>query len=163
MVVSRKDDFCAHIERLAHRVQTAMQARLHRAEGRLRMLDLRPRVRMRLSSQERRFQALRLKLETFDVRRRFGALRARLAAGDGRLDAAVLRQQHAAAARLGRVAARLDTLSPLAVLGRGYAVVWNADRTAILRDANTVAPGERVHVKLERGTLDCDVIDRSDN
>jgi exodeoxyribonuclease VII large subunit len=163
MVVARKDDFYANIDRLARRVQIAMQGRLHRAESRLRTLDLRPVLRLRLAARERRYQALRLKLETFDVRRRFAALRARLVAGDGRLGAAVTRRQHDAHARLGRVAARLDTLSPLAVLGRGYAVVWNADRTAILRDAATVAPGERVHVKLEHGTLDCDVIDRSDN
>ncbi len=48
-------------------------------------------------------------------------------------------------------------LSPLAVLGRGYAVCWNADRTAIVRDAAAVKEGERVHVKLERGELDCAV------
>ena len=41
------------------------------------------------------------------------------------------------------------------VLGRGYAVCWNADRTAIIRDASTVDSGDKVHVKLERGELDC--------
>jgi exodeoxyribonuclease VII large subunit len=62
---------------------------------------------------------------------------------------------HAADARLRANAARLESLSPLAVLGRGYAVCWNADRTAIVRDAATVASGDKVHVKLERGELDC--------
>jgi hypothetical protein len=36
-------------------------------------------------------------------------------------------------------------------------VCWNADRSAIVRDAGTITEGERVHVKLERGELDCDV------
>jgi exodeoxyribonuclease VII large subunit len=54
-------------------------------------------------------------------------------------------------------AARLESLSPLAVLARGYAVCWNEDRTAIIRDAAAVERGERVHVKLERGELDCAV------
>jgi exodeoxyribonuclease VII large subunit len=182
MVVARKDDFCAHLERLAHRVTTAMQARVHRGEARLRSLEARPgyagvhgRMAMRgrhtaelahelrralaaqLARRERGYQALRLKLETFDVRRRFGALRARLVAGDGRLRSAVAQRQHQAHARLGKAAARLDTLSPLAVLGRGYAVAWNADRTAIIRDAAIVSPGDRVHVTLERGELDCTV------
>jgi exodeoxyribonuclease VII large subunit len=160
MVVARKDDFYAHIDRLARRVQVAMQGRLHRAESRLRALDLRPLLRLRLAGRERRYQALRLKLETFDVRRRFAPLRARLVAGDGRLGAAVTRHQRDAHARLGRAAARLDTLSPLAVLGRGYAVCWNADHTAIVRDAGSVSPGDRVHVTLERGELDCTVKSR---
>jgi len=44
------------------------------------------------------------------------------------------------------------------VLGRGYAVAWNSDRTAIIRDAAAVSPGDRVHVALERGEIDCEVI-----
>src|SRR5688572_17265458 len=42
MVVTRKDDFCARIDRLSRRVASAMAARLHRLESRLRVLDARP-------------------------------------------------------------------------------------------------------------------------
>jgi exodeoxyribonuclease VII large subunit len=164
-----------------------MQARMHRGEARLRSLEARPgfaglRGRMavrgrhaaelahelrravagHLARRERGYQASRLKLETFDVRRRLGVLRARLVAGDGRLRTGVARRQHQAHARLVTAAARLDSLSPLAVLGRGYAVAWNADRTAIIRDAATVAEGDRIHVRLERGELDCTVDARRD-
>jgi exodeoxyribonuclease VII large subunit len=182
MVVTRKDDFCAHLDRLTERLTTATQARVHRGEARLRSLEARPafaglrgRMAMRgrhaaelahelrralaahLARRERGYQALRLTLETFDVRRRLGGLRARLVAGDGRLRSGVARRQHQAHARLATTAARLDSLSPLAVLGRGYAVAWNADRTAIIRDAATISPGDQVHVTLERGELDCTV------
>jgi exodeoxyribonuclease VII large subunit len=67
---------------------------------------------------------------------------------------------HVADARLRGAAARLESLSPLAVLARGYAVCWNEDRTAIIRDAGAVERGDRVHVKLERGELDCAVTGR---
>ncbi|MGE0446984.1 MAG: exodeoxyribonuclease VII large subunit [Vicinamibacterales bacterium] len=182
IVVSRKDDFCARIDRLSHRVETAMAARVHRLESTLRRLEARPgmggfrahvalrgrhsaelthalrqALRTRLSAHDRRLQLLRRALDASDVRHRFAALRTRLVGADGRLRAASDRRRHAADTRFRGAAARLESLSPLAVLGRGYAVCWNADGTAIVRDAATVKPGDRVHVKLERGQLDCSV------
>jgi exodeoxyribonuclease VII large subunit len=182
MVVARKDDFCAHIDRLAHRVNTLMQGRLHKVRARLGTIEAKSgyagfamRIAMRgrraddlshqllralreqLARRERGYQTLRLTLERFDVRRRFGTIRTQLVAVDGRLRSSVDRQLHVADARLRGAAARLESLSPLAVLARGYAVCWNEDRTAIIRDAAVVERGARVHVKLERGELDCSV------
>ncbi len=182
MVVARKDDFSTHIARLSHRATTAMQGQRHHILARLRALEARPgyagfpgRLAMRgrhaaelshdlrrllragLSTRERGFQALRLQLETFDLRRRFSLIRTRLVGADGRLAAAEARTLHTARVRLSAGAARLDSLSPLAVLGRGYAVCWNADRTAIIRDAASVAPGDHVQVTLEQGALECTV------
>ena len=62
-----------------------------------------------------------------------------------------------ARARLATLSARLDSLSPLAVLARGYAVCWNAERTEIIRQAAVVSPGDRVRVTLQEGELDCEV------
>jgi len=182
IVVARKDDFCARIDRLAHRADTLMQGRLHRIRARIGTIESRPgyagfatRIAMRgrraddlshqllravrgqLGRRERGYQTLRLALERFDVRRRFGAIRTRLVGVDGRLKGAADRRVHTADARLRGAAARLESLSPLAVLARGYAVCWNEDRTAIIRDAATIERGDRLHVKLERGELDCAV------
>ena len=114
-------------------------------------------VREQLGRRERGYQTLRLALERFDVRRRFAAIRTQLVGVDGRLKSSADRRVHMADARLRDAAARLESLSPLAVLARGYAVCWNEDRTAIIRDAAGVERGDRVHVKLERGELDCAV------
>src|SRR5688572_24006363 len=182
MVVSRKDDFCARIDRLSQRVASAMAARAHRLESRLRGLEARPgysgvrgrvamrgrhtadlthelrrAIRTRVAARERVYQSLRLKLETFDLRRRLGQVRTRLAGADGRLGSALDRRRHAHDARLRSAVARLESLSPLAVLGRGYAVCWNEDRTRIIRDASAVASGDRVRVTLGRGELECEV------
>ena len=182
MVIARADDVTARIDRLAHRVAAAMHSRLGRLESRLRTLEARPgyagvqaRLAMRgrraadlthrlgrmmradLSARERRYQQLRLTLETFDLRRRLAAVRTRLVAADGRLAGAATKRQHGYDARLRNAAARLDALSPLAVLGRGYAVCWNADRTRVVRDAAAVAAGEAVRVTLDRGELECRV------
>jgi exodeoxyribonuclease VII large subunit len=182
MVVSRKDDFCGHIERLSHRVASAMVGRVRRLETRLRTLEARPgyagthgrlalrgrhaaelthelrrALRAQISARERRYQHLRFTLERFDLRRRLGGIRTRLVAADAALAAALARRCHGSEARLRNAAARLDSLSPLAVLGRGYAVCWNADRTYVVRDAATLSAGERVRVTLERGELQCEV------
>jgi exodeoxyribonuclease VII large subunit len=158
--------------------------RLHRLEARLRTLEARPgfggfrarvamrgrrtselthemhhALRVRVAARERAWQALRFKLETFDVRRRFGALRTRLVEADGRLDAAIARSERAHDVRLRTLAARLDSLSPLGVLARGYAVCWNAERTHVIRDAAQVAPGDRVRVTLEHGEIECEAKD----
>jgi exodeoxyribonuclease VII large subunit len=161
MVVARKDDFCAHIDRLTHRVQSAMTSRLHRHESRLRSLETRSMaVRAQVAVRQRAYQSLWRALETFDLRRRLGRIRTRLVAVDGRLSGASARSRHRADGRLRAGAARLEALSPLAVLGRGYAVCWNADRTAVIRDTAQVEQGDRVRVTLGRGELDCHV-DRS--
>jgi exodeoxyribonuclease VII large subunit len=182
LVVARKDEVCARIDRLAHRATAAVRSRRDRLEARLRTLEarsgyagtpgrlalrgrhvadltsgLRRALQAGLASRERRTHALRLLLETFDLRRRLGGIRTRLVEGDGRLSAAVTRRRHLLDRRLRAAAARLDSLSPLAVLARGYAVCWTDDRTAIVRDAARMAPGARVRITLERGELACDV------
>lgn len=56
-------------------------------------------------------------------------------------------------ARLERGAAGLDSLSPLAVLGRGYALVRRARDGAIVRGADDAPAGERIAVRVARAEL----------
>jgi exodeoxyribonuclease VII large subunit len=182
IVVSAKDDFCARIDRLHDRLSAASRARIQNLSRRVHFLTGRPvlagfpgRVAMRgrhaaelshalarimrggLAARDRHIQQLRRQLDSCDLGRRLAGIRARLVGAEARLAGAIARRHHRADAQLRRAANRLDTLSPLAVLGRGYAVAWNADRTRVIRDAATVAPGERVAVTLARGELDCEV------
>jgi exodeoxyribonuclease VII large subunit len=59
--------------------------------------------------------------------------------------------------RLGRAGGTLDAVSPLATLGRGYAIVLQHPAGTLLRDAAAVAPGQRIQVRLARGRLLCRV------
>ena len=61
--------------------------------------------------------------------------------------------------RYAALAAKLDALSPLKVLGRGYAVAKSADGT-ILRAAEDAEIGETIEVLLGRGSLKCTVDER---
>ena len=84
-------------------------------------------------------------------------LTTRIVRADGRLRTLVTARWLACQARVQALAAQLDAMSPLAVLGRGYAVCWNESRTSIIRSAHAVAPGEAVRVTLAEGELACRV------
>jgi exodeoxyribonuclease VII large subunit len=83
----------------------------------------------------------------------------------GQLGARLQRVAREAAARRRRameaLAARLDGLSPLACLARGYAIVALPSGEVVTR-ADRVAPGERVTVRLHEGSLGCRVEDVHD-
>ena len=58
--------------------------------------------------------------------------------------------------RFGALAAALDALSPLKVLGRGYAVAQRSDG-AVVRSAGQVERGERLRLRLAQGGIVCEV------
>lgn len=182
MVLAAKDEVCTRIDRLRDRVHAALSGGLQRRRTTLHVLErrrglaawearlamrgrhvaelthqLRGAMRNTLAQRDRQYRALQARLETHDMRRRLASVRARLDAADARLGALVARRRDQARARLGTLSARIDNLSPLAVLGRGYAVCWNADRTAIIREATAVSPGQNVRVTLHEGELLCEV------
>ena len=61
--------------------------------------------------------------------------------------------------RLARLAASLDAMSPLKVLGRGYAIVQGEDGH-VLTSARGAAPGDRLSLRLTDGRLECRVEER---
>jgi exodeoxyribonuclease VII large subunit len=81
-----------------------------------------------------------------------------------RLQRAMLQRLHASAQRFTAVSHNLHTVSPLATLGRGYAIVRTADGR-ILRRASEAVPGDRVQARLAAGRLNCLVesIENDDN
>ncbi len=178
MVVRKKDEFQAHIDRLAHRLDGAVRGRLGRLEVRLNGLLARPgyaglpgrlawrarhlsdlsaslsvAARDGLEDRRRRVETLRRGLSQFDPRHRLGRLRVTLIAERGKLDGAMARRLHRMQSRFQATAAALGGLSPLAVLGRGYAVCWDGERRTVLRDAGTVRAGDAIRVTLERGEI----------
>ena len=55
---------------------------------------------------------------------------------------------------LGIAAARLDDLSPLAILGRGYAIARN-DEGGIIKSIKQIDHGDRIRVSVSDGSIDC--------
>ena len=54
--------------------------------------------------------------------------------------------------------AKLDAMSPLKVLTRGYAVASDADGN-IIRSAGQVTPGDRIRVRVSDGTITANVLE----
>lgn len=120
-----------------------LQLRLEQAEGR-KLTQLRQRLdalaqkpvmkrpEAYLQQQELQLEMLRQRLEH---------------AGIGAVQKNTLRFQ--------RTAAKLDALSPLKVLGRGYAMVTRED--AVVRSVTQLQPGDPVAVALSDGTVQCTV------
>jgi len=52
---------------------------------------------------------------------------------------------------------RLEALSPLSVLQRGYSIAYRAKDRRILRSFKETSPGEKILVKLGKGSLQCTV------
>ena len=188
LVVSRKDEFCSRIDRLQGRLSAAvggrLQAfgrRLHYADGRPAFAGFSARLAMRarhltelshglarvlhasVEHRARRVQHIERRLLALDAGRRLAAIRTRLVAAQGRLVHGVVRCRDSARARLGSATGRLESLSPLGVMARGYSVCWNSDRTRALRDAAEAQSGDRVRVTLSRGELECEVRETKDS
>jgi exodeoxyribonuclease VII large subunit len=56
------------------------------------------------------------------------------------------------------LAARMESLSPLAVLGRGYALVRRDSDGAILRSPEQVAPGDLLSLRVAGGEVAAAVV-----
>ena len=50
------------------------------------------------------------------------------------------------------VVGKLDSLSPLAVLARGYSLAWKLPENILLREARLLSPGDAVRLQLHRGS-----------
>jgi len=57
---------------------------------------------------------------------------------------------------LSRLQSNLSHLNPERVLARGYSIVQD-DREAIVRDATTLRPADRLHIRFHRGRVDAEV------
>ena len=181
IVVRRKDDFQEHLVGLSNRLNKARTSRVTELSNRLERaathgvfasvehfvelkgqrvdetgLRARTSIDRRLGEADRRIKGLERRLEARRIDRRLGESRARWATLLARLHAAERGRQEIVRHKLGSASAKLETLSPLGVLGRGYSLTWT-DQGKLLRRAQDVQVGEALSINLHEGSLDCRV------
>jgi exodeoxyribonuclease VII large subunit len=130
-------------------------ARLAQHAQRLDDLEsrLRSALRTTLLHQQQRFENLGTRLWRENPRHRLEALCAHAAALRQRLLTAFAGSLTTLEQRLALAARTLDAVSPLATLGRGFAVVKRLEDGALLRDAADAPAGTRIEARLARGRL----------
>ncbi|HEY7913736.1 MAG TPA: exodeoxyribonuclease VII large subunit [Blastocatellia bacterium] len=95
-----------------------------------------------------------LRLRDADIRRSLVSKRGRLSLLEAKLSAAMRILTERKGERLSVAAGKLGSLSPLAVLARGYAIAFG-ERGQIIKRASDIKRGERVRVRLAEGEIDC--------
>ena len=138
----------------ASRAESRISALLHRLAQRLDDLSFRQEtaVSSQLRQHQRRVNDLNAAVLRHDPRQGLAQARERLLACRTRLYRALERLLHTSVSTLGALDARLHSLSPLAVLDRGYALVLDA-QGSLVRSALQVAPGDKVVTRLSDGAF----------
>ena len=127
--------------------------RLDDLEQRLRLA-----LRARVAAQQQRLESLSTRLWRENPRHRLEALCAHAAALRQRLVSAFTGRLNALDQRLALASRTLDAVSPLATLGRGFAVVSRVDDGSLLRDASMAPPGTEIEARLAKGRLRATVV-----
>ncbi len=177
LVIRSRQDIEEQSEGLRQRLARGMRYRLLIARQRLtelsqhgafaRMTDLLGRRQQRIDDlvfrlekaerriieqQRRRWELAASAVRHYDVQRRLAAMHQQLdnrsAALVAGFRAALLQRR----SRLERLAGALEALSPVAILERGYALVFDSSGN-LLKDATAVKPGDEIKARLARGEI----------
>ena len=159
IVVGREEDILADLQT----VETALTSMID-----YKLLSARSGVSSAVSGFEYSFSNLiqRLRMRFADTASRLTAatLRAKTLKHGNQLDALNQRKLTAIEGILASKgqqmslnAAKLDALSPLSVLTRGYSIIQSTDGT-IARDAAALKIGDKLKIRLERGKLEAEVL-----
>ncbi len=185
LVIRSRVEIENQAEGLYERLARAMERRLLEARHALielaqhgafvRMMDLIRRHQQKLDdltyrlerSERQTLELLRRRLETisaavrhYDLRRVLAAIQQELESGTAALVSAMRNQLLLNRVRLERAGTALNALSPLAILERGYALVFDSDGN-LVKDAAQVHAGDEILARLAKGEIRALVKDKS--
>ena len=177
LVIRSRQEIEAQAEELHRRLERALRYRLLMARQALtqlaqhgafaRMMDGINRRQQKLDDQcfrlergqrqiferwRRRWEVASAAVRHYDARRRLAAVQQRLDAEVSKLAAAANARLLANRAALDRRVASLEALSPVAILNRGYALVFDATGQ-LVKDAAQLRDGDELSARLARGRV----------
>lgn len=116
--------------------------------------------RQKLEQHRRRWEIAAASVRHYDVRRRLAGIRQELDARVAALTAAIKTRLLERKSRLAQLTGQIEALSPLAILERGYALVFDSSGK-LLKDAARVNAGDEISARLARGGLTATVKKRA--
>ncbi len=154
IVAAREEDILYLLHLREGKLTDLVNIKMAEAIGRVEQTEMMIRevFRARLLSANNAFSQLAARLSPVQLNARIS--------DRGHVVGSLLQRQSAAISKLltGKTerfnvgVAKLDTLSPLSVLHRGFSITQNASGR-ILRDPSDVNPGEKLKIRLEKGKL----------
>jgi exodeoxyribonuclease VII large subunit len=180
LVIASADELRNQLDALYHRLVLALETRLSALESRVaalrrlladpsatlghlsqRMDDLIGRLELALRNSitrvRERFDRLEGQLLQHSPAVRVEHLQQRLELLSGRAERLMLLRLEGAKQEFGGNAARLEVLSPLATLARGYSVTTRLDDHSLVSDSGSLAIGDQLRISLRRGGVLCRV------
>jgi exodeoxyribonuclease VII large subunit len=179
IVTTALDDMRGHVEALKEGLATATRFKLLEGRNRLSELDssrafgsllgqvrsaaqrfdealysIESALRQSIKQRRREHEAFALRLKSADLGTDLAEQGGRLALLASRIEAATRAGLDREGERVAVGAGKLEALSPLAVLARGYAIAFDGEGRTIKRAAD-VAKGERIRVRVAEGEIDC--------
>jgi len=105
-----------------------------------------------LERSRRRLESASAAVRHYDLRRILASIRKELEAQAGTMVAAMRTSLLRSQSRLGQLASQLQALSPVAILERGYALVFDS-RGNLLKNAEQVRTGDEISARLAKGSV----------
>jgi exodeoxyribonuclease VII large subunit len=141
-------------ERAQHGAFARMMDGIHRRQQKVdeQRFRLEKAERQLLERCHRRCENVSSAVRHYDARRRLAAVRQGLEAHVANLAAAIRRRLLESGGALDRRAASLEALSPVAILNRGYALVFDA-KGRLVKDAARLEAGDELSARLARGRV----------
>ncbi len=180
LVIASSDELRSRIDTLSGRLRRSVVNLLAVCDGRLeslrrllreprtmlghlsqRMDDLTGRLETGLdvavSRRRDRFERLQDALRHNDPKGRVNVLRHRIALLSGRAEGSLAQRLEISRQEFGDNAARLEVLSPLKTLARGYAIATLGSSGMVVTDTAVLANGDQLLLKLHMGSARCRV------
>jgi exodeoxyribonuclease VII large subunit len=109
-----------------------------------------------LERERRRYEILAAAVRHYDLRLVLAGVRRELDNKISGMAAAVRNLLLQKRARLDRLTSQMEALSPVAILERGYALVFDASGK-LVKDADSVKPGDEIKARVARGEIEATV------